>query len=254
VGERWTDRGRELALLTDRLQHLTPDGGVDDALFDLLLTLGRVFDPEVDLAKAVATIDRLSERISSDPSPRGVVRSLMESGIGGAGPSFLSWRNSSVAHALLTGHGLPLTLGAITVVAGGRVGCQLELIGLPFHVVVGCPVGEGTSETADGSPRYDAFIDALVPSVCDVHALETLVERNSRGRLRLEPSMLAVMSNRDVLVRVLNNLENAANAGRDLPLLGLVRVVRAVAYSVLSASGESEASGRSSPSGRHMLN
>ena len=45
MGERWTDRGRELALLTDRLQHLTPDGGVDDALFDLLLTLGRVFDP-----------------------------------------------------------------------------------------------------------------------------------------------------------------------------------------------------------------
>ncbi|MGA1704831.1 MAG: hypothetical protein ACO4A1_07890, partial [Ilumatobacteraceae bacterium] len=72
MGERWTDRGRELALLTDRLQQLTPDGGVDDALFDLLLTLGRVFDPEVDLEKAVATSDRLSERISSDPSPRGV--------------------------------------------------------------------------------------------------------------------------------------------------------------------------------------
>ncbi|MGA1061621.1 MAG: transglutaminase family protein [Ilumatobacteraceae bacterium] len=214
MGERWTDRGRELTLVADRLQHLTPDGEVDDTLFDVLLILGRVLDPEVDLAKAVATSDRLSERISSDPSPRGVVRSLMESGIGGAGPSFLSWRNSSVAHALLSGHGLPLTLGAITVVAAGRVGCQLELIGLPFHVVVGCPVGEGTSETA----------------------------------------MLAVMSNRDVLVRVLNNLENAANAGRDLPLLGLVRVVRAVAYSVLSASGESEASGRSSPSGRHMLN
>lgn len=73
MGERWTDRGRELALLTDRLQHLTPDGGVDDALFDLLLTIGRVFDPEVDLAKAVATIDRLSERISSDPSPLSLI-------------------------------------------------------------------------------------------------------------------------------------------------------------------------------------
>lgn len=254
MGKCWTDRGRELSLLADRLQHLTPNGGVDDALFDVLLTLGRVFDPEIDLEAAVATIDRLSERISSDPSPRGVVRSLMESEIGGAGPSFLSWQNSSVAHALLSGHGLPLTLGAITVIAAGRAGCRLELIGLPFHVVVGCPIREGTSEIADGSPRHDAFIDALVPSVRDVRALETLVERNSRGRLRLDPSMLAVMSHRDVLVRVLNNLENAANAGRDLPLLGLVRVVRAVADSVLSAPGESEDSGRSSPSGRHMLN
>jgi hypothetical protein len=62
------------------------------------------------------------------------------------------------------------------------------------------------------------------------------------------------MSNRDVLVRVFNNLENAANAGRDLPLLGLVRVARATFDSRLAAVQGFDAAGRSGPASRHMLN
>ena len=254
MGERWTDRGRQLAELGELASQVTADGPVDELLFRTLLSLSQVLDPEVDTGACVDRLHRISERISADGSPRGVVRSLMESGFGGAGARYLSWRNSSVAHALLSGNGLPLTLGVITIVAAASAGCRLDLIGLPFHVVVGCPIADGDSHPLAQPRRHDAFIDALVPSVCDLSALEGIVARNSRGRLQFDAAMLAVMSNRDVLVRVLNNLENAANAGRDLPLLGLVRVARAMFDSRLATVQGFDAAGRSGPASRHMLN
>lgn len=246
MGERWADRGPQLARLSERRRTADSQGPADRALLDFLLVLGEVLDPDLDDAAARQALDGLVARIAEDPSPRGVVRALSEKGFGGAGRTFLSWRNSSPAHTLVAGSGLPLTLGLITVVAAAEAGVSLDLIGLPFHVVVGCPTEDGPA-MGESFSGHDTYIDALVPSLCDRTTLEQIVERNSRGRLSLDPSMLAVMTAGDVIARVMNNLENAANAGRDLPLLGLVRVIRAVI-------GSQDAPDRSGAAARHLLN
>ena len=64
-----------------------------------------------------------------------------------------------------------------------------------------------------------------------------MVGRYSSGRIAFDRSMLTTMTAGEVLVRVFNNLENAANVGRDTPLLGLVRVARRSLTVTTSAQG-----------------
>jgi len=228
---RWADREGSLAVFDRHVSRVDPASPPDEHLLEALLALGAVIDALVDLAEVRRRIDDLRGDLANLDEPTEVVRALLRAGLGGR--TRFSWRGASVAHTVLDGAGLPLTLGLVTVVAA-PADAGLRLVGMPFHVVIGCS-------------EADTFIDPVEPALCDSVALSDMVGRYSSGRIAFDRSMLTTMTAGEVLVRVFNNLENAANVGRDTPLLGLVRVARR------SLTVTSSAQGSPRPS-LHLLN
>jgi len=220
-----------MAVLGERVERFVAGDPPSEDLLETMFALGAVIDPTVDLGESRRRFELLRSEMADCADAAGIVRALMRVGLGGR--ARFCWRSASPVHALLSGAGLPLTVGLLAVIAAPDR-TSLRLVGMPFHVVIGC-----------GEP--DRFIDPVVPALCDPMALASMVEQYSSGRLNFDESMLTTMTSGDVVTRVFNNLENAANAGRDLPLLGLVRMARRVA-------GALESEQRPTQDTLHLLN
>ena len=228
---RWADREGSLAVFDRHVSRVDPSSPPDNHLLEALLALGAVIDATVDLAMVRRRTDDLRGDLADADEPTEVLRVLLRAGLGGR--TRFSWRAASVAHTVLDGAGLPLNLGLVTVVAA-PASAGLRLVGMPFHVVIGCP-------------EPDTFIDPMAPALCDAMALSDMVRHYSSGRVAFDRSMLTTMTAGEVLTRVFNNLENAANVGRDTPLLGLVRVARRSLAITTSPQGSTRSS-------LHLLN
>ncbi len=95
--------------------------------------------------------------------------------------------------------GLPITLSVIYLEIGWRLNLPLDGIGLPGHFIV--------RHTGPDGVRYiDPFHRGRLLSTVDC---QRLVAELSDGQLALQPSMLAPVTARQILARMLNNLKNA---------------------------------------------
>jgi regulator of sirC expression with transglutaminase-like and TPR domain len=95
--------------------------------------------------------------------------------------------------------GLPITLSVIYLEIGWRLNLPLDGIGLPGHFIV--------SHTGPDGVRYiDPFHRGRLLNIADC---QRLVTELSDGQLVLQPSMLAPVTTRQILARMLNNLKNA---------------------------------------------
>lgn len=119
--------------------------------------------------------------------------------------------NSFVDHCLTTGKGLPITLSLIARLVAERVGIRCSLIGLPGHVVIGAPL-----DTHDWQ-FFDPFNNGRGLS------REECVSIAAMSGLGSAESSLRPMSNRAIVIRVLNNLARTFQRRRDA--VGLSRCV-----------------------------
>lgn len=124
-----------------------------------------------------------------------LVRSLfVDLGFVGDIENYHGEENSFLDRVLARRTGMPITLSAVVVAVGSRLGLDLSMIGLPGHVVVGV---RGKSDT---------FVDAFSGTLVDRSGLSQRMRSIFGKDVELSDDRLVPMTSAAVITRVSNNL------------------------------------------------
>ena len=159
--------------------------------------------PELRVEDWIERLDLLAERVASNAA--GVDGDLMSSliaylfedyGLRGNRLDYYDPRNSFLHEVLERRLGIPISLGVVVIEVGRRLGLACEGIGFPVHFLVG--------QEGDRDQYIDPFDRGrtLTRRQCRrfLHSL-------TKGALRFDASYLEPISNREILLRMLNNLK-----------------------------------------------
>lgn len=111
----------------------------------------------------------------------------------GATGDYYDPRNSMLHAMVESGDGMPITICLVVKLVGQRVGLEVEMIGLPGHVMVRC-----------GQQWADPFTGPTALTV--EQALRRWTHHSGQNVAALNTDHLAAMPPRQVIVRMLNNL------------------------------------------------
>jgi regulator of sirC expression with transglutaminase-like and TPR domain len=168
------------------------------------LLLARTVAPRLDAGECCAQLDAIAARcrelIAEPSSAREKCRVLNrvlfhEWGFHGNVENYTDPRNSFIDQVLERRTGIPLSLSVVYLLVAGRVGLELEPIGLPGHFIVGC--------FADHLPF---FIDPFDRGV--LRSAEEVFELLRANQVNPKLSDLAPTPVREVLCRSCRNLVN----------------------------------------------
>ncbi len=222
-----TDRATELRRLRSKvhlsqivqsLQTLVEDG---DEKIDLLkgaLLIAKLDDSEVDIPVYLEEIDRMAAELQKDLADTASDAARLErlnqylfqeNGFHGSRTQYYHPANSHLNRVLEDREGLPLTLSVLYIELAKRIGLDLVGVGLPGHFVAGWKTKEGTLQLVDvfnGGQHLDREAAGdLVLSIT--------------GRAMRDEHLVA-SPQREILVRMLNNLMGIAQRDSDLEAVG----------------------------------
>jgi regulator of sirC expression with transglutaminase-like and TPR domain len=204
----------------DRL--VAPDAG-EFSLARAWFLLSRDFDPSADEFAVGRHLDaltaRLRDRLGEAPTVAGTVEALREilvaeDGFGGNEEDYYDPRNSMMHHVLERRVGIPISLCALWMILGERVGVALQGLSLPGHFMV-----RAVDEAAGVEAIVDAFDGGRVLSRAEANGIISgvfgipvnLVEEHYRPA-----------TNRAVLMRMLGNLRAIHRNKGDIGMLARV--------------------------------
>jgi regulator of sirC expression with transglutaminase-like and TPR domain len=188
------------------------DGEIDLGLAALRLALSEY--PWLDLERSLAEIDRLALRAAAHATgsdDAGLMEGLdlalfEEAGYRGNVSSYYDPRNSYLNDVIERRIGIPITLSILYMEVGRRIGLNLMGIGLPGHFLVGHRVNGELM-------LVDPFSEG---AKVDREECERLVDEAFGGINGFHEDMLAPVSNRHILVRMLTNLKGIYARADDL--------------------------------------
>ncbi|MQA16213.1 MAG: hypothetical protein GEV09_19320 [Pseudonocardiaceae bacterium] len=151
-------------------------------------------DPELDVDRWLAELDRLAEGVDSLES---LLRKVfVDEGFAGDTEDYYDPRNSLLHEVLIRRRGIPITLSVVCIEVGRRAGVPLEGVGMPGHFLVR-PYGT------------DRYIDAFAGGTeLDLAGCEALF-RSSTGAGRdvsFGRHLLTTAPVPAILTRILQNL------------------------------------------------
>ena len=175
------------------------------------LLLARTVAPRLDIGECCAALDAIADRareLMAEPcSPRDKCRLINrvlfhEWGFRGNVENYNDPRNSLLDQVLARRQGIPISLSIVYLLVAGRIGLELEPVGLPGHFVVGC--------YRDRPPFFvDAFEQGILRNREEIFAL-------LRARQIVpQASDLAPTPVREVLCRSCRNLASQYAATGD---------------------------------------
>ena len=175
------------------------------------LLLARTVSPRLDIGECCAALDAIAQRcreLIAEPSSRREKCRLInrvlfhEWGFRGNVEHYTDPRNSLLDHVIERRQGIPLSLSIVYLLVAGRLGLELEPVGLPGHFVVGC--------YRDRTPFFvDPFEQGVFRNRDEIYAL-----LRSR-QIVPQPSDLAPTPIREVLCRSCRNLASHYAAAGD---------------------------------------
>ncbi len=195
--ERAGQRFREIASL--------PDAEIDPA--EAALWIAAEERPGVDVPVALARLEELAEAArpavegleSARERALGLTRHLaIEAGFRGNSEDYYDLRNSYLDQVLERRRGIPITLAIVWISLARRLGLDAYGVGFPGHFLAMVPAG------GSDPPVY---IDAFAGRVIDEHGCRRLLDELTSGAGGFHPGMLAPVSSREILLRVLRNLK-----------------------------------------------
>lgn len=173
-----------------------PEVSVDEAL----LTISAVLQPGLDVIEELCELDELAARCPA-PTREGIVRFLsVEEGFGGPPERYEHWPNSCLDQVRRRRVGLPISLAALAIAVGRRLGVDLAGIGMPMHFLLGDP-----SDPEWFADLYQGTIDGEPPLLGPTDCQRRFVEL---GGGSWSDEFLAPVSNSQIVLRTLNNLRN----------------------------------------------
>jgi regulator of sirC expression with transglutaminase-like and TPR domain len=180
-------------------------GEPEPDLFEGALLVAELVEPAGDPARARELVEELAARVrrgreEGSPAHEALLRVLFaEEGFRGDAETYDDPANSSVAHALASRRGMPITLSIVVLEIARRAGLSLTGIGLPGHFVVGGPdlPANRFLDPFDGGQLYDAG------------DIERRVGAIFGTPLELPPETFLPDSTRSILLRMLSNLRRS---------------------------------------------
>lgn len=193
----------------DVFRDLVSDENVEPALEAALRAVSGSFRGADAWIRVENQLDELAEECSHGDLARASKTLFGSSRLSGDKSTYDDPRNSFLDHCFETGRGLPITLCIIGQRVMSRVGVSSHLIGLPGHVV--------WSDDAPMPVRrfFDPFNGGR-----ELSREQCLTVASMAGRPGREDD-LAPMTNRSVLVRILNNLARTYRRSGDVAALSL---------------------------------
>ena len=199
----------------DIVQSLTAQGRRDDADMDLAecaLLLAGLDRPDADLAPFRDHLDELSRDVGADAA--GTVsrqaRALADvlssrHGYGGDTLTYDDPQNADLIRVIERRKGLPVALAILYIHAARAQGWRATGINFPGHFLI-------RLESDDGRAILDPFNGGIERDVAD---LRGLLKQMTGIEAELEPGHYAPIGNRQVLIRLLNNIKLRAAAARN---------------------------------------
>ena len=179
----------------------------DDLDLDLAaLTIAQAEYPDLDLRAYVLKLDAmgyaLKERLGGQRSPYAIIGALNaylfdELGFRGNAEQYFDPRNSFLNDVLDRRLGIPITLCAIYMELGRRIGFPFCGVGLPGHFVVKCP-----------EPYSEIFVDPFNRgAIISADDCAQRVAQVSNGQVQFQEHFLSGVTKKQILARILNNLK-----------------------------------------------
>jgi regulator of sirC expression with transglutaminase-like and TPR domain len=181
-----------------------PEPAID--LAEAALLIAKEEYPDLEVAAYLSCLDamaaELRARVGCIEDAHRVIASLgdylfREQGFRGNTADYFDPRNSFLNDVLDRRLGIPITLSAIYMEVGRRLGIRLHGVGMPGHFLVKY-VGP------DEEIVIDVFGGGIIVSPADC---QHILDRISGGKLRFEPHFLSAIGTRQILARMLNNLK-----------------------------------------------
>ena len=192
--------------------------GIEDERIDLLraaLTFARVEYPQLDPTPYVRQIEELARRVQTSIADLGEASQRIaalnhvlfdEEMFRGNTADYYSPRNSFINDVLDRKLGIPITLALLYMEVGRRAGFPLFGVGMPGHFMLKHYDEDGRS----------FFIDAFERgSVLTEEDCRRKIESIHAGQITLRPEFLMIVTRRQMLTRMLNNLRTIYLSRRD---------------------------------------
>ena len=185
------------------------------ALDETALLISTTLQPGLDVIEWLAALDLLAGECPT-PTPEGVARHLFDTEhFTGNRRAYYDWRNSCLDRVIATRTGIPITLALVMIEVARRLGVRLVGVGMPAHFLV---------RVADDT---DVFYDPFDQGKrLDRAGARAVFEDVTRGQVPWKDSYLEPTLNRDIIIRILNNLKSVFVGRSDVVRLGLVMGLR----------------------------
>ena len=130
--------------------------------------------------------------------------------------AYYDWRNSCLDRVIATRTGIPISLSALMIEVARRIGVDLVGVGMPAHFLV---------RAADDP---DAFFDPFDGGRrLDRAGARALFEQVTGAQVAWTEQFLDPTPNRDIVIRMLNNLKSVFAGRSDAVRLAIVMDLRA---------------------------
>ncbi|GMI37978.1 hypothetical protein TrCOL_g5148 [Triparma columacea] len=157
-----------------------------------------------------STLDALADQVRTllPPSPKpdpkdcfvACKKVLSDFGLRGNATDYYNINNSLLSSVLETRLGIPMSLAIVFSLVSRRVGVDVDIIGLPGHIIC----ASGDAEENGERIYFDVFHEDR--SILGMEDIESIVNRYN---IAFHQSMLQPLSSTDVWARTLRNIENA---------------------------------------------
>jgi len=178
-------------------------------LAEAALLIAQEEQPELDVAVYLRRLDDLAAavraRLPESPTSADIIQSLnirlfQEEGLTGNESEYYDPRNSFLNQVLDRKQGIPITLSVIYLEVGHRLGLPLVGVGFPGHFLVKY-IG------ADGEMVLDPFSGGITLSHEELTQRLQRMYGEANPFLSQVPQLLAPVSKKEILVRMLRNLK-----------------------------------------------
>lgn len=179
------------------------DTAIDLAAATLLIAKEEY--PDLDLAGYLSRLDDMGADVRAlthaSQDPHRLIAGLNEYlfqrlGFRGNDDDYYDPKNSFLNEVLDRRLGIPITLSAVYLEVGRRVGLCVHGVGLPGHFLVKY-VGA----------REEIVIDPFGGGLLSPPDCQRILDRVHDGKVRFEPGMLSIVGTRQMLARMLANLK-----------------------------------------------
>lgn len=188
--------------LLDALRNERSETSLDSAALELATIEFPGLDVHSCLDRLDAMANDIGQRVSSRAPATAIINAINDLLYGvlqfrGNSGDYYDPRNSCLNSVLTRRTGIPITLSVVYMEIGRRLGVPIHGVGLPGHFIV---------VFDNGQERHwvDPFNNGRVLTFADCAAL---ARHNANVDLRTNPAVLAPVTKRQILVRMLSNLK-----------------------------------------------
>lgn len=206
-----------------RFRELLADESAQPPLDEVSLAIAGSLQPGLDEIKWLTELEALAAECpwpdppqTGPPTPEGVAEYLF--GIQqftGNQEGYYDWRNSCLDRVIATLAGIPISLSILMIEVGRRVDVDLVGVGMPSHFLVGV--------AGDPDQFFDPFNGGRRLDRTDARAL---FESINGGQVPWSDSHLEPTPNREIAIRMLNNLKVIFAQQSDRVRYGIVMQLR----------------------------